>query len=535
MIPSFVPAAAATPLPDAPAASGATPDTGAQFDEALDASLVETGTPVPRTSTPAASARTFADPLAIAEWMLLGVPATDDAPAPAVGASSSADEVTAEDDAGAEPASGAAWWDIPMDALLAVPAPMQDALLRQPEPTTPSEPLDVVISVRTAHDQAPPSDLPLTNRQAGSREQNLSTAPPVDHFRQPTGVNTGGAKSGEMAASRIAAPVERDAIRARANADGLAVDRGQASAPSARVSTTADVSAIEPAFIEADKVSPRPEAVRTGSASLRVAAVDQPMSAPAPAALKDAATHGEASQVLAAAAATAMAEGSAAAAVREARGGGSTQGASPDAARSFAMAENAPNQGGAQSFEGDGRQSAASMRLAAALSTSGAAPVETGAAATPVFSVPAAPAPTAPAAVAAATIITPAGQPVTVDPENVTNIVEAMRVTARNGGWEATVRLRPEHLGEVTIALRVDGSNNVSAVVNAEAAGVRQWLMGQEESVRSGMAEHGLQLQKFEIERDGQRGQQQEPQEQPRRRPQRRAQGEAAERFEIVV
>ena len=34
-----------------------------------------------------------------------------------------------------------------------------------------------------------------------------------------------------------------------------------------------------------------------------------------------------------------------------------------------------------------------------------------------------------------------------------TALVQAMRVTAKAGGWEATVRLKPEHLGEVTIAL----------------------------------------------------------------------------------
>jgi flagellar hook-length control protein FliK len=110
-----------------------------------------------------------------------------------------------------------------------------------------------------------------------------------------------------------------------------------------------------------------------------------------------------------------------------------------------------------------------------------------------------------------------------------------MRVTAKGGGWEATVRLRPEHLGEVTIALRVEGTS-VSAVVNAEAAGVRQWLISQEEAVRSGMAEHGLQLERFQVDRDGERrrDEHEQAQEQSRRRPARRnVQNE--ERFEILV
>jgi flagellar hook-length control protein FliK len=191
--------------------------------------------------------------------------------------------------------------------------------------------------------------------------------------------------------------------------------------------------------------------------------------------------------------------------------------------------------GDAQGFEHD-RRSPAAQRLAAALSTM--APPANGHEAgstTPVFSVaqPAAPAPvTAPVAVAAPT---PATQ---VDAENVNNLVHAMRVTAKAGGWEATVRLKPEHLGEVTIQLRVEG-NNVSATVQAESAGVRQWLMGQEEAVRSGLSEQGLQLDRFAVSRDGQRReageQQQEQQQQQRRRQPRQAATGNEPRFEIVV
>ncbi len=124
-----------------------------------------------------------------------------------------------------------------------------------------------------------------------------------------------------------------------------------------------------------------------------------------------------------------------------------------------------------------------------------------------------------------------------VDPENVHTLVQAMRVTAKAGGWEATVRLKPEHLGEVTIALRVDGKN-VSAVVQAESAGVRQWLMSQEDAVRSGLSEHGLQLDRFAVSRDGQRreAEQQQPQDERRQRraPRQTATGNEP-RFEVVV
>jgi len=150
-----------------------------------------------------------------------------------------------------------------------------------------------------------------------------------------------------------------------------------------------------------------------------------------------------------------------------------------------------------------------------------------------VFTIPHATAPApvvAPVAVAAPAPMTQA------DAENVHNLVHAMRVTAKAGGWEATVRLKPEHLGEVTIALRVEGKS-VSAVVQAESASVRQWLTDQEGAVRSGLSEHGLQLDRFAVSRDGQRREAEEQQQQPqqrRRGPRQAATGNEA-RFEIVV
>jgi flagellar hook-length control protein FliK len=156
---------------------------------------------------------------------------------------------------------------------------------------------------------------------------------------------------------------------------------------------------------------------------------------------------------------------------------------------------------------------------------------ESGNGSAPVFSLPGQAAAAASSAAPAAVV--PAA-PAPVDAENVETLVQAMRITAKAGGWEATVRLKPEHMGEVTIALRVEGKN-VSAVVQAESAGVRQWLMSQEDAVRSGMSEHGLQLDQFTVSRDGQRreAEEQQPQQQQRRRA--RATEQTAQRFEIVV
>jgi flagellar hook-length control protein FliK len=124
--------------------------------------------------------------------------------------------------------------------------------------------------------------------------------------------------------------------------------------------------------------------------------------------------------------------------------------------------------------------------------------------------------------------------PETPEAESLGRLVQAMRVISRPGAWEANVRLKPEHLGDVSIAVRVE-RNTVSAVVNAEASGVRQWLESQEQAVRSGMAEHGLHLERFVVQRDGQR-RDAEPQQQPEsRRQSPRRQAATTERFEIVV
>ncbi len=142
---------------------------------------------------------------------------------------------------------------------------------------------------------------------------------------------------------------------------------------------------------------------------------------------------------------------------------------------------------------------------------------------------------TAVAAAAAAPAPAPAEVP---DAESAAALVDTIRLFSKPGIWEATVTLKPEHMGEVTINLTVE-RNNVSAVVRAESAGVREWLQANEGSVRTGLNEQGLQLTRFEVEEqeaqrrgnDQRRQQQQQPEEQRRRGPRRNA----GETFEITV
>jgi flagellar hook-length control protein FliK len=194
---------------------------------------------------------------------------------------------------------------------------------------------------------------------------------------------------------------------------------------------------------------------------------------------------------------------------------------------------NATMTGGDQSSQDQGRRSPEFMRFAAALAQVAPASEDGGRIAVPAMAPATAPAPAVPAsAPVASAVLVPTAE--TPDADNIGRLVQAMRINARPGAWEATVRLKPEHLGDVTIALRVE-RNSVSAVVNAEAAGVRQWLESQEQAVRSGMAEHGLQLERFVVQRDGQRRDNESAPEQESRRRQPRRQPQTTERFEIVV
>lgn len=107
--------------------------------------------------------------------------------------------------------------------------------------------------------------------------------------------------------------------------------------------------------------------------------------------------------------------------------------------------------------------------------------------------------------------------------ENITRLVQTMRVMTKDGISEATIRLRPDHLGEVSIAIRVDG-RIVTATVQAESRNVREWLQSQEDSLRSNLSQQGLSLDKLHVQRDpkhDRREQQHEQQQRPRyRRPQ---------------
>ncbi len=121
-------------------------------------------------------------------------------------------------------------------------------------------------------------------------------------------------------------------------------------------------------------------------------------------------------------------------------------------------------------------------------------------------------------------------------------VVHSIRLQAMAGGGEAQVRLRPDYLGELTVAVKVE-RGVVSASLHAETPAVRQFIEANEASLRQALAEHGLHLDKLTIldeapqpksadqERRGQ-AREEQPRQQSPRRP--RPEAESAT-FEVVV
>jgi flagellar hook-length control protein FliK len=88
-------------------------------------------------------------------------------------------------------------------------------------------------------------------------------------------------------------------------------------------------------------------------------------------------------------------------------------------------------------------------------------------------------------------------------PETADSIVQSMRMQYQQGGGDAIVHIKPEHLGPVSISLRVE-NGAVSAVVNADNPEVAEWLRANEHVLREGLASSGLHLERFAVRRDGQ-------------------------------
>jgi flagellar hook-length control protein FliK len=77
-------------------------------------------------------------------------------------------------------------------------------------------------------------------------------------------------------------------------------------------------------------------------------------------------------------------------------------------------------------------------------------------------------------------------------------IVKAIKIQVRDGIGEVRLRLQPEQMGEVHIALKVD-RDRVSAVLQVERPELRAQIEGQGQTLRAGLAAQGLKLEDLTV------------------------------------
>jgi flagellar hook-length control protein FliK len=114
-------------------------------------------------------------------------------------------------------------------------------------------------------------------------------------------------------------------------------------------------------------------------------------------------------------------------------------------------------------------------------------------------------------------------------------IVQSLRLQFQRGGGDAIVHIKPEHLGPLTVSLRVE-NGTVSARVIADNPAVVEWLQSNEHTLRDGLKANGLQLDRLVINRDQDPSSRTPHRESPesRRGPLRRP-SEGQSTFEITV
>ena len=77
-------------------------------------------------------------------------------------------------------------------------------------------------------------------------------------------------------------------------------------------------------------------------------------------------------------------------------------------------------------------------------------------------------------------------------------IVQSIQLAWSRDGGEARIKLDPQQFGDLSVAMRVE-RGQVVARVQAEAPVVREWLHSNQDTLRAGLAEHQLRLDRLEI------------------------------------
>ncbi len=113
-------------------------------------------------------------------------------------------------------------------------------------------------------------------------------------------------------------------------------------------------------------------------------------------------------------------------------------------------------------------------------------------------------------------------------------MVRAVRLQWANGVSEARLRLHPEHLGEVTIDLRVE-QGRVTAALRLDNPAAAEWIRGQRAELQASLGSQGLDLGSLEIvvDPDGRRRKAASPE--PSTPTRTRRQNADLPRFEVLV
>jgi flagellar hook-length control protein FliK len=77
-------------------------------------------------------------------------------------------------------------------------------------------------------------------------------------------------------------------------------------------------------------------------------------------------------------------------------------------------------------------------------------------------------------------------------------IVQGVKLQWNDGVGQAHITLRPEYLGGVTVALHLD-QGSVTAVLHADSPAVRSWLESNESTLRQGLSDQGLKLERLVV------------------------------------
>jgi flagellar hook-length control protein FliK len=81
-------------------------------------------------------------------------------------------------------------------------------------------------------------------------------------------------------------------------------------------------------------------------------------------------------------------------------------------------------------------------------------------------------------------------------------IVKSLKLQWNQGIGEARLQLKPEYLGELSVALRVHGSS-VTAVLQSDSPAVRAWVEHHQGELRRALEDAGLSLDSLVIDADG--------------------------------